>query len=132
MSKTYLKVKIKSLAAEARIIRKEEHKAKAHYRYLKNKQGHEDQYNRAQSTWYGLQQHRKIDVRQEARASLLAYAFIRNKPFVFAEPNTDRFANDGSFKYELACLTGRIAKMATKYGDKKVESEDIKKWILNE
>jgi len=62
----------------------------------------------------------------------LAYAFIRNKPFVFAEPNTDRFANDGSFKYELACLTGRIAKMATKYGDKKVESEDIKKWILNE
>jgi len=43
MSKTYLKVKIKSLAAEARIIRKEEHKAKAHYRYLKNKQGHEDQ-----------------------------------------------------------------------------------------
>lgn len=129
----YLKVKVKSLAAEARIIRKEENKAKASYRYLKNKQGCEEDYRKARATWEGLQHHRKVDVRQEARASQLAYAFIRNKAFKYVEASTQPYVKYSTFTYikpELNWLSGRIAKMATKYGEKKVEAEDIKKWIM--
>lgn len=56
-----MKIKIKSLAAEAAIIRSEERK-----------------HTGAQRA--SLHQHRTVDVRREARAALLAYAFLRNKP----------------------------------------------------
>lgn len=59
----YLKVKIKSLAVEARIIRKEEQKP----------QNHEVREE--------LHLHRTYDVRREARSALLAYACLRNMPY---------------------------------------------------
>lgn len=62
MSITYLKVKIKSLAAEAAIIRREE-------------RGCYDK--RPGTLWDGLNHHRRHDVRREARAALLAYGFLR-------------------------------------------------------
>jgi hypothetical protein len=65
-----LKVKIKSLAAEARIIRIEENKAR-------DSQLRDD-----------LVGHRKAIVRSEARYSLLAYAFIRGKAYKSQEPAT--------------------------------------------
>ena len=61
----FLKVKIKSLAAEGQIIRLEERKALGAGRYF---------------TYDGLYRHRVDDVRTEARASLLAYALLRGKP----------------------------------------------------
>ena len=63
---TYLKVKIKSLAEEAKIIRLEERKAKKYGNKLLRE---------------GLRSHRIWDVRREARASLLAYAFLRGKSY---------------------------------------------------
>lgn len=57
--RTYLKIKIKSLAAEARIIRKETRRVKRIS--IKN----------------GLALHRKGIVRFEARHALLAYGFLR-------------------------------------------------------
>lgn len=67
MSRTaHLKVKIKSLAAEARIIRHEERK----YRGLERR---------------ALQDHRRGVVRYEARHSQLAYAFIRGRPYSAVE-----------------------------------------------
>lgn len=57
--RAYLKVKIKSLAEEARIIRKETKNAKAHT--IKN----------------GLALHRRGIVRTEARHTQLAYGFLR-------------------------------------------------------
>ena len=62
----YLKIKIKSLAAEARIIRKEEQK----------------------NTYFriGLKDHRVGVVRIEARHSLLAYNFLRGVPYRKTEP----------------------------------------------
>jgi hypothetical protein len=57
--RTYLKVKIKSLAEEARIIRKETKRA------------------RKASIKNGLALHRKGIVRHEARHTYLAYGFLR-------------------------------------------------------
>lgn len=59
--RVYLKVKVKSLAEEAKIIRKEEKRNKE----LRN----------------GLAAHRKGVVRYEARHSQLAYGFLRGLPY---------------------------------------------------
>lgn len=58
-------MKIKSLAAEARIIRQEE-----------KKRG---------PLWGSLYLHRVLEVRPEQRAALLAYAFIRGRSYEQAE-----------------------------------------------
>lgn len=58
--RTYLKIKIKNLAAEAGIIRVEERKV------------------HGMDKWK-LQHHRKTVVRSEARRSLIAYQFIRGR-----------------------------------------------------
>lgn len=67
--RVFLKVKIKSLAEEARIIRKEEHKNKFHR--------------------VELYSHRIGIVRSEARHSLLAYGFLRGRAFSEIERNFD-------------------------------------------
>lgn len=72
----FLRVKIKSLAAEARIIRHEERKVKARRR----EPGEEPD-----TLFFDLQRHRKIDVRREARSALLAYGFIRGTTYVAME-----------------------------------------------
>ena len=78
----YLKIKIKTLAAEARIIRHEERRVKARRR----EPGEEPA-----PLFFGLQRHRKIDVRREARSALLAYGFIRGTTYVAMEvkPHTE-------------------------------------------
>ena len=70
--RVHLKVKIKSLAAEAKIIRREERLV-----LEKIRRGWTDR------VWAfdTLQSHRKGVVRTEARASHLAYAFIRGKAY---------------------------------------------------
>lgn len=87
---TYLKVKIKSLAEEARIIRREEWQIKSRpvgYR---------------ESGWLaklnGLHHHRTQVVRREARATQLAYGFLRGRRYsqieaaASTEPSWDRVA----------------------------------------
>lgn len=64
----YLKIKIKHLAEEARIIRDEE---KKHAGDMRN----------------SLTEHRKQVVRREARATQLAYAFLRGKKYSDLEKN---------------------------------------------
>lgn len=70
MSATFLKVKVKSLAAEAQIIRLEERRA-----------GHGELRDR-------LAVHRRWSVRFEARHSLLAYGYLRGIPYVAMERTT--------------------------------------------
>lgn len=62
----FLKVKIKSLADESRIIRQEEKKSRG---ILRNR----------------LHEHRTYDVRRESRAALLAYGYLRGKPLSVVE-----------------------------------------------
>jgi hypothetical protein len=70
MDRVYLKIKIKSLAEEARIIRLEERKS------------------RTQALRTGLIDHRKGIVRREARHSLLLYGFMRDWPYSALEDFT--------------------------------------------
>lgn len=72
----FLKVKIKSLAEEARIIRFEEKKA------------------RRTALLNELYLHRIIDVREECRAALLAYGYLRGKPLCKIEPRRDKYTAD--------------------------------------
>lgn len=90
--RTYLKVKLKSLAAEAKIIRAEEKKAKKY----KN-----------QELLSGLEWHRKDVVRSAARHTLLAYAFIRGVPYKKVEA-----------KCEKAPDLKRIMSMVQRYGER--------------
>ena len=83
-----LKVKIKSLAAEARIIRLEEKRSKP---------GSKEQCE--------LHTHRVLDVRKEQRLSLLAYAFIRGR-------SLDRCERHSATKPDWQ----RVAKLIEKFG----------------
>lgn len=74
----HLKIKIVNLADEARTIRAEERKLKPHH----DGSG----YNRP---YFGLHDHRVGIVRNAARANLLAYGFLRGRPYSALEgPNT--------------------------------------------
>jgi hypothetical protein len=67
MSIRFLKVKIKSLTAEARIIRLEEGRSRGELRAA-------------------LRSHRQWDVRREQRATQLAYVYLRGRARVTIEP----------------------------------------------
>lgn len=69
--KAYLRVKIKSLAAEAQIIRREERREKD-----RTKPG-----SVPSDVFFGLRSHRVLDVRREARAASLAYGFLRGRDY---------------------------------------------------
>ena len=81
-----LRVKVKSLAAEARIIRLEEHRAKGR---RKCGSGVHPDYK----AWLGRDDERRVslyfhrirDVRKEARSALLAYAFLRGRDYATCE-----------------------------------------------
>ena len=68
----FLKVKIKSLAAESKMIRLEEKKTRD--TFLKSH----------------LQSHRIWDVRRESRAAQLAYAYLRGHPLSVVEGKAHR------------------------------------------
>lgn len=72
--KTHLKMKIKSLAAESRLIRYEE----------------EHHWPAGHPMRASLQSHRVTVVRYEARCALLAYAFLRGRHYSQAESSCAR------------------------------------------
>ena len=83
-----LKVKVKSLSDEAIFIRKEEVKARSWYDFI------------------ALKQHRRTDVRWEARAAQLAYGFLRHRPYRSMESST-RPGNEPDWK--------RVRQLVLKY-----------------
>ena len=85
--RVYLKVKLKSLAAEAKIIRKETQRAKL------------------RSIKHGLYAHRIGVVRPEARYTHLAYGFLRGREYQQIEK-----------KAHIAPNWKRVRKMVQKYG----------------
>jgi hypothetical protein len=90
----FLKIKAKSLAVEATIIRQEEAK------YLDRRPG---------SVWWWLNYHRIVQLRQEARATHLAYSFLRGRAYR---------------QVENKCHTQpdwqRVTQLVKKYGDAKL------------
>ena len=75
-----LKVKIKTLAEESRIIRKEELKAR---NMARSNRAFQDAIKAegASELRYSLHYHRVVTVRKEARASQLAYGYLRGKKY---------------------------------------------------
>lgn len=84
----HLKVKIKNLAEEARIIRSEERKV------------------HGMEKWE-LQHHRRTVVRDEARRSLIAYALIRGK---------DPSVHESTDWLKAGCDESHVRRMVEKYG----------------
>lgn len=94
-----LRVKLKSLAEEARIIRREESRSWGQLR---------DE----------LHRHRVNEVRSEARATHLAYGFIRGLTLEQMEPTrTQNLKYSHGERMEKA-LFERVRKMLQKYGPK--------------
>lgn len=72
--RVYLKIKVKSLAEEAKIIRNEERK-----------------YKGESPEFQGLHLHRINDVRKESRSANLAYGFLKGRSYSQIEhPNSRR------------------------------------------
>lgn len=105
--RTFLKIKIKSLAVEARIIRFEE----------KRWPGESPER-------LGLHEHRTYDVRREARSAQLAYGFLRGRQYKQLE-NATRKRID--FR--------RVSELAYKYGNEKKKDalvDQLKAWAAKE
>lgn len=119
MSKIYLKVKIKSLADEAKIIHKEENIALARLRSKKCK----DEAS-VQKLYQELRLHRKGIVASESRAALLAYALVRGKRYSRCEKdvNLRPYTADqieSIYKLMPNHLISRIGRLSLKYGGSK-------------
>jgi hypothetical protein len=96
-----LKIKVKHLAEEARIIRKEEHKAFG------------------MKKW-GLQHHRKTVVRDAARQTQIAYAIVRGK---------ERCRTLHSKTRDLRSDYKEITRMVNKYGNFDDPKSTVEKWF---
>lgn len=98
-----LKIKLKSLMEEVKIIRHEEDKLKPAIR--KGSEGAAKMVNE-------MAHHRRWDLRRESRATLLAYGFIRGRSYDQIEPNAG-YEPPGYVKQRVV----RVAKMVHKYGN---------------
>lgn len=114
-----LKIKFKHLSLEPAIIRKEERKLldqiawyKLHYQVKdisKFKEALEISYK-----YQSLHQHRTVDVRNEARATHLARAFIAGKPY----SSVEKFRKDENL-FQTRILP-RVFSMVAKYGNERI------------
>lgn len=119
MSKLFLKVKIKSLAAEAKIIRQMANKPR-----MVREEGLSVKvpcgFYYSSEMRFDLHSHRRFDVRREARSAQLAYGFLRSKSYRSMEE-----------KCWDAPDETRIVEIAVKFGklDKKQAAASIKEWL---
>lgn len=88
MRNPQLKIKIKSLAAEASIIHRDELKYKAKSKLPINEELESSikaslvlRREKARNAWLSLKRHRTSIVRDETRWSLLAYGYLNNTPY---------------------------------------------------
>ena len=112
-----LKIKSKHLALEPAIIKKEEEKLKLRAKYYREKQ----EFGKANVLEYKLNSlvsHRKTIVRDEARATYLARAYIAGKNYSDIERNCKDY---------LPCYD-RVSKMVYKYDMPNFSKEKIFSW----
>ena len=116
MNKTKLKIKLKHIGTEPAIIRLEEKKALKHRNYSAHK---------------SFYLHRTNNVRDEARATNLAYGYIRGKTYAEVEHNTPLKSlghhNSKISIYRRDKILKRVASMILIYGNFNFTKEDIDK-----
>lgn len=123
-----LRIKIKSLAAEAKLIREEEQRCTKHSQQALAAVGDKVAHATAMQ-WRAehlaqrarLREHRVNDVRQETRLSLLAYALIRGRSYASQEKGNSRKLSDGEQQ--------RLLRMVTKFGGKDTTVEAVASWM---
>jgi hypothetical protein len=120
-----LKVKYKSLAEEARIIRKEENKLRNMILWAKANSNDFEELAKMRSKRASLSDHRKKDVRNENRATQLARAFLSGVPYISVEQKR----NESKEYHFQTQILKRVLTMANKYGDKQYDMSDVKLWI---
>ena len=118
-----LKIKSKHLALEPQIIKHEERKLKhqmKHHRSDDNVSSIE-----LERKLHSLTNHRKCNVRFEARATYLARAYLEGKDYKTVEHKRD---DEGTFQFYIV---PRIVSMVTKYGkgeQRKITKDTIIEW----
>jgi hypothetical protein len=154
--KQYLKVKIKSLAQESRIIKQEFFKAKRSLKWhrdgvdelyivrkaypLRPEEAAELKYNEEKQAEFaelmsGLQSHRVSVVQLESRCSQLAYAYMRGVPYSVVEQNVREQNKIKAFRLEkVAEILLRFdpdlrKRLSNSRSMKKDAMELIKAWI---
>jgi hypothetical protein len=115
-----LKIKSKHLSEEAKIIRFEERKLKRQIDWQRNNNIDPE---KLRWQYINIKEHRRIDVRNENRATFLARAYLAGRKYEEVEKKRH---DDNT----LIGITNRIVDMVNKYGPtlKKVTREDIYKW----
>lgn len=115
MSRVFLKIKIKSLAAEARMIRHEELKF-IHHPSRHNTSGLI--VDGSHPTRAALYHHRVDVVRAESRAALLAYGYLRGRTYAQMEA-----------KATTPPDWANVTRLVSKYGDRvKAQVDGVKAW----
>lgn len=109
-----LKIKSKHLALEPAIIRKEERKLLDQLKWYKQHHQITDIYRdegayKIHRKYYELSTHRMWNVRNEARATYLARAYLAGKPYKSIEAKTDLW-------FLIRHIQPRIVDMVAKYG----------------
>ncbi len=125
-----LRVKIKSLAAESRIIRLEERRiraaiARSEAALAAGKHAADEvtaSIASARLRRTSLQLHRTNDVRSECRASLLAYALLRGRTLAQAEPMTPPLTA------ALLQRASRVSTIANRFGGQ-TTGESVLAWM---
>lgn len=114
-----LKIKSKHLGKEAQIIRFEERKLKKQAKWLRE---HQKDDTVVMQDWFSLNDHRRTDVRYENRATFLARAYIKGKPYNTVESKRH---NEWVFQCKI---TPRIVAMVNKYSNNRVDGSTILAW----
>jgi hypothetical protein len=115
-----LKIKSKHLALEPSIIRSEEEKLKKQMKY--HRSDDKESSFTLERKLNNLVNHRKWNVRNEARATHLARAYIAGKAYASVEKSRN---DEGLFRNYIVI---RIVAMVQRYGDRKVTSDMIREW----
>lgn len=105
-----LRVKNKHLALEAKVIKFEEARQK--------------RYGNTEAV-QSLCQHRKLNVRNENRATSLARAYIAGRPYKTVEQSRHKSREVNFWNWVFP----RVVTMVQKYHDRKVTKEDIIAWM---
>jgi len=120
-----LKIKAKSLAVEAQIIRREELKLKRTANWYTEHQQAEEGAACARKR-QDLYEHRIGIVRRESRATQLARSFIKGHAYCTIERNTRLDP------YTRGKLIGRVHKLLMKYHDKTITADAVTEWFDTE
>lgn len=120
-----LRIKSKHLALEPQVIRYEEEKLKCQIKFYQRKE------NAAMCSALSIKldsliNHRRWNVRNEARATELARAYLQGKPYLTVERRAE--CNDDMFKLYII---GRVLTMVQKYGkgdQRRVDRKTIELW----